>query len=687
MHMSDHFVDSDGNWFKQLFEASPDPTWIIEGNRFVECNAAAIRFLGYLSRDDLLNTHPSRLSPPQQPDGEDSFAKAERMMALAMENGLHRFEWMHRRIDGSDFLAEVTLSTIHHQGRTILYCVWRDITERKLTEALLQKSESRIKGILEGAADAILITDRQGRYQYVNQQTLHLLGYSLQELIGRSILDLTPEADHPAILLGFQELLESGELRQELHLITADGQTIPVELNACLLADGSCFGSCRDIRERKAAEANINYMAHHDTLTGLLNRRSLTERLKQALATAKRDCHPLAVLFLDLDRFKTTNDTLGHAAGDALLIDVANRLQASIRSSDILARLGGDEFVIVLAAIESAPCTARMAEKMLATLGQPYLIDNHQIHITPSIGVALFPTDGEDCDTLMRHADSAMYHAKSQGRNNVQFFSPELDLLAMRRMRMEHDLREALVARSFELHYQPQVAARSQAVVGVEALVRWRSPAREIVMPCEFIEIAEQSGLILPLGEWVIDEACRQLRAWRDQGHTTLRMAVNLSALQLRSTNLLSFVEATLLKYEIGGEHLELEITESMVMDNPGACIAKLRALRDMGIHLAIDDFGTGYSSLSNLRLMPIHSLKIDRSFVRNIESDSDDLVICTTTIALAHNLGLTVVAEGVETSVQRDLLANHGCDVLQGYLFSKPVDAAAMDALLAASR
>ncbi|SMB25821.1 Diguanylate cyclase/phosphodiesterase with PAS/PAC sensor(S) (fragment) [Sterolibacterium denitrificans] len=684
--MSDHLVDSDGNWFKQLFEASPDPTWIIEGNRFVECNAAAVRFLGYPSRDDLLNSHPSRLSPPQQPDGEDSFAKAERMMALAMENGLHRFEWMHRKMDGSDFLAEVTLSSIHHQGRTIIYCVWRDITERKLTEVLLQKSESRLKGILEGAADAILITNRQGCYQYANQQALRLLGYSPQELVGRSILDITLESEHSAIQLGFQELLESGELRQELHLITVDGQAIPVELNACLLADGSCFGSCRDIRERKAAEANINYMAHHDTLTGLLNRRSLTERLEQALATAKRESHPLAVLLLDLDRFKATNDTLGHAAGDALLIDVADRLKASLRNSDILARLGGDEFVIVLAEIDDAPNTARMAEKMLTTLGQPYLIDGHQVHITPSIGIAFFPIDGEDSGTLMRHADSAMYHAKSQGRNNVQFFSPELDLFAMRRMRMEHDLREALASRSFELHYQPQVDARSRTIVGVEALVRWRNSARETIMPGEFIEIAEQSGLILPLGECVIDEACRQLRIWRDQGYTALRMAVNLSALQLRSANLLDFVAATLLKHEIGGEHLELEITESMVMDNPGACIAKLRALRDMGIHLAIDDFGTGYSSLSNLRLMPIHSLKIDRSFVRNIESDSDDLVICTATIALAHNLGLKVVAEGVETSAQRDLLAGHGCDVLQGYLFSKPVDAAAMDALLAVS-
>ena len=678
-----HPLDTEGDWFQQLFEASPDPTWIIEGNRFVECNAAAVRFLGYSCRDDLLNTHPSRLSPPRQPDGEDSYAKAERMMALALENGLHRFEWMHRKIDGSDFLAEVTLSAIHLEGRPIIYCVWRDITERKLTEALLMKSESRVKGILEGAADAIFIADRQGRYQYVNQQATRLLGYDHQTLIGMSILDLTPEEDHPDILLRFQELLEVGEMRSELRLTAADGRLIPVELNACILADGCCFGSCRDIRERKAAEENIHFMAHHDTLTGLLNRRSLTERLTQALATAKRDCHPLAVLFLDLDRFKATNDTLGHAAGDALLIEVGQRLNASIRSNDILGRLGGDEFVIVLAEIEDAPAAARIAEKILGTLGQPYTIDAHQVHITPSIGLAFFPTDGEDCETLMRHADTAMYHAKSQGRNNVQFFSSELDLFAMRRMRMEHDLREALAARSFELHYQPQIDAATRRIVGVEALVRWNTPNEGMVMPGEFIEIAEQSGLILPLGEWVIDEACRQLRAWHDRGYANVRMAVNLSALQLRSANLLSFVEATLLKYGMSGDQLELEITESMVMDNPNACIEKLRALRRMGIRLAIDDFGTGYSSLSNLRLMPIHTLKIDRSFVRHIESSSDDLVICTATIALAHNLRLQVVAEGVETPAQRDLLVGHGCDFLQGYLYSKPVDANTLLGLL----
>ncbi len=669
----------DNSWFRQLFESSPDPTWIIENNCFIECNQAAAQFLGYADCDELLNTHPSKLSPASQPDGEDSYTKAERMMALSLEKGLHRFEWMHRKRDGSDFLAEVTLSAIQLDGRSIIYCVWRDITERKLTETLLVKSESRIKGILEGAADAIFITAPDGRYQYVNEQSVRLLGYTRDELLSMSILDITPTADHDSIQFGYQTLLEKGELREEIRLKRKDGRIIPTELNARVLADGSCFGSCRDISERKAAEESIAYMAHHDPLTGLLNRSSLTSRLEQALATAKRECHPLAVLFLDLDRFKATNDTLGHAIGDSLLIEVARRLNDCVRDSDIVTRLGGDEFVVILTSIENAPAAARIAEKIQKSLAEICCIGEIRLHTTPSIGLSFFPTDGEDGDTLMKHADAAMYHAKSQGRNNIQFFSAELNRLAMRRMRMEHDMREALSANRFELHYQPQIDTLSGDIVGVEALLRWRNSKDELVLPADFIAITEESGLILPLGEWVIDEACRQQRAWRNQGIATARMAINLSVMQLRSATLLDFVETSLKKHGVHGEELELEITESVVMDDPIACITKLKALRAMGIRLAIDDFGTGYSSLSHIKQMPINTLKIDRTFVRDIESDSDDVAICTATIALAHNLGLTVVAEGVETFAQRDLLASHGCDFLQGYLFSKPVDAATM--------
>ncbi len=445
--------------------------------------------------------------------------------------------------------------------------------------------------------------------------------------------------------------------------------------------DGSVLwhGFVTDITERKEAEACISHLAHHDALTGLHNRLSLNERLEQSLATAQRDQRPLAVMFLDMDRFKTINDTLGHGTGDRLLVEVAHRLGEIVRNSDIVARLGGDEFVIVLTEVESATSAARVAEKILTSLGQSYFIDGYEVHSSPSIGLAIYPDDGEDSEALMKNADTAMYHAKSQGRNNVQFFAREMNLVAMRRLHIEHDMREALATKQFELQYQPQLEGRTGRFVGVEALLRWRNPQHGLVSAAAFMQVAEETGLILPLGEWVLDEACRQLRAWRDQGVSDISVAVNLSAHQLRSPTLLRFVALTLEKYDLTGPDLGLEITESSVMDDPEACIHKLKSLRNMGVKLSIDDFGTGYSSLSYLKQMPIHTMKVDKSFVHEIETDINNVVICTATIELAHNLGLTVLAEGVETEAQCDFLIAHHCDFMQGFLFSKPLDADSM--------
>jgi len=383
------------------------------------------------------------------------------------------------------------------------------------------------------------------------------------------------------------------------------------------------------------------------------------------------------VMFIDMDDFKSINDTLGHAVGDGLLMEVARRLRDSVRDSDVVARLGGDEFVLVLTEVDGATAAARVADKILRSLGQPYCLEADVLHVTPSIGLAIFPNDGDDGETLMKHADTAMYHAKSQGRNNVQFFAAEMNRAAVERLRLDHDLRVALDERQFELHYQPQIDARTGDVVGVEALVRWRHPSDGLVSPLKFIPVAEETGLILPLGEWVLDEACRQLREWRDDGLSGLTMAVNLSAHQLRSPNLIAYVAEVLHRHGLNGHDLELEVTESVAMDNPEASIGRLKDLRNLGIHLSIDDFGTGYSSLSYLKLLPIHTLKLDRSFVRDIETDANDVAICTATISMAHNLGLSVVAEGVENAAQQNLLLSHRCDFLQGFLFSKPVQGA----------
>jgi diguanylate cyclase (GGDEF)-like protein/PAS domain S-box-containing protein len=556
----------------------------------------------------------------------------------------------------------------------------QDITARKQGEEALRLYAS----VFEHSGEAILIADRDRRIVAVNPAFTRLTGYGIDEIRGEDprilAAEPTPDETYRAI---WDTLEQTGFWQGEISGRRRDGTLYPKWMSASVArdADGTLthyVASFTDISERKRAEAQIAQLAYHDTLTGLLNRFSLTSQLEHALAMTHRDQRELAVIFLDLDRFKSINDTKGHAVGDQLLVEVARRLRDALRESDIVARLGGDEFVVALTEVEDAAAVARVADKLLHALAQRYLIGEDELHSTASLGVAFYPFDGEDGETLMKNADTAMYHAKSQGRNNVQFFTAEMNQIAVKRLELDHDLRIAVECRQFELHYQPQLDSRDGRIVGVEALVRWNHPREGLVSPAGFISVVEETGLILQLGEWVLNEACCQLRAWRDAGVRELTMAVNLSALQLHSPRLIDQVTHVLEKYGLAGSDLELEITESVAMHDPDASISQLKALRDLGVRLSIDDFGTGYSSLSYLKLLPIHTLKLDRSFVRDIETDSNDVAICTATIALAHSLGLAVIAEGVETEAQRALLASHHCDFMQGYLFSRPLPAEA---------
>ena len=668
---------------RTLFESSPDPVWIIEDGKFVECNDAAVSMLGYRNKAELLNIHPSQLSPVVQPDGQDSFRKAEEMMRMALEHGLHRFEWEHLRADGTRLTAEVTLSNIKLAGRQALYCAWRDISDRKRAEKALRLYAK----VFENSGEAILITDADNRIVAINQSLTRDTGYSQDELLGKNPRVLsshhTPRDIYQSM---WASLRESGYWQGELWDLRKDGVTYPkwAAISAIRNEQGlltNYIASFTDISERKAAEARIDHLAHHDALTGLFNRYNLESRLAQSLLAAKRENRQLAVMFIDMDRFKTINDTLGHHVGDQMLIEVAQRLLQSVRESDIVARLGGDEFVVTLTSMAGEMDAALVAAKILGTLGAPYLIEGKTLHSTPSIGIAIFPTNGDDANTLMRDADTAMYYAKEHGRNNFQFFTPTMTAAAEERLELERDLRAALSARQFVLHYQPQVTVPEGRVHGVEALVRWHHPERGLIPPLKFIPIAEETGVIEALGAWVLDEACRQLAAWRTEGLTPLRMAVNLSAHQLRSPDLVAQVQATIARHGIRPGELELEVTESAAMNDPERAIAQLKALRDLGVELAIDDFGTGYSSLAYLKLLPIHTLKLDRAFVRDIETDENDAAISAATLALAHNLGLKVVAEGVETEAQRRFLTEHHCDYLQGYLFGKPEPASELSA------
>jgi diguanylate cyclase (GGDEF)-like protein len=417
-------------------------------------------------------------------------------------------------------------------------------------------------------------------------------------------------------------------------------------------------------------------MAHHDALTDLPNRVLLYDRIGRQMAQTRRNQRVMALLFIDLDRFKNVNDSLGHQAGDRLLQAVARRLIGCVRDADTVARLGGDEFVVVLSEINSPEDAANVAQKVLEALSQPFRIADQDLHITPSVGICTFPRDGEDVETLMRNADIAMYHAKEMGRNNYQFFTAEMNATAHQRLALENDLRRALERSEFILHYQPQLDLKTGEIVGFEALVRWRHPDRGMVPPSQFIPVAEDTGLISRLGEWVLQQACAQAAEWQKAGYAHLQVAVNLSAQQFRREDIAETVARALEHTGLPAARLELEITESVMIQQPEQAVVKFGQLNAMDVQLSIDDFGTGYSSLSYLKRFPIDKLKIDQSFVRDISTDPDDAAIVTAIIAMAHSLGLEVIAEGVETAEQLAFLKVLGCDKAQGYYFSRPVPA-----------
>ncbi len=582
-------------------------------------------------------------------------------------------------LGADDYLTKPVVSTV-------LRARVKNLLARKRTERQLRLAAH----VFEYSGEAIMITDRDNRIVEVNPAFTRLTGYTLAEVRGENPRLLSAGRCAPEQYREmWRAITAEGVWQGEMWDRNKDGGIYPKLMTISTVRNqhGEIdfhIASFSDITDQKEAEARIRHAAYHDALTGLPNRTHLSIAMEQALADARRAEAEVAVMFIDMDRFKLINDTLGHHVGDEMLVEVARRLKECVRESDIVARLGGDEFVVVLTGMTAASAATSVAGKLLAALARPYEIAAHVLHSSPSIGISVYPVDGADSATLMKNADTAMYHAKEQGRNNAQYFTAAMNATAAARMELEHELRGALAAGQFELRYQPQVYAGSGRVCSVEALIRWRHPRRGLVSPLDFIPLAEETGLIEPIGAWVLDEACRQLAAWRRAGIDGLGMAINLSAHQLRSPRLVDMVRETLLRHALREGDIELEVTESVAMTNPERAIGQLCALRELGVRLAIDDFGTGYSSLAYLKNLPIQALKLDRSFVRDIETDGNDAAICAATIALAHSLGLKVAAEGVETPAQQRFLADiHRCDYLQGYLFGKPMPAADLAALL----
>jgi diguanylate cyclase (GGDEF)-like protein/PAS domain S-box-containing protein len=476
-------------------------------------------------------------------------------------------------------------------------------------------------------------------------------------------------------------LLDQGATTQEYRIVRPDGEIRWVEERAKTVHDDTGFllridGVASDISEHKAYEEHIGFLANHDALTNLANRNLLSDRIGQAILHARREGRMLALLFLDLDRFKDVNDCFGHSVGDALLMAVAERLRKLVREDDTVARQGGDEFIILFTHFQHQQDIVNVAAKLIKAFSEPFLIDGHELHMSASIGATVFPGDGDDAQTLLRNADTAMYRAKEENGNAFQFYSQEMSERAIERSLLENALRQATDRGEFEVFYQPQVDIATGRILGVEALLRWHRPEFGLIPPARFVPLAEETGLIVPIGEWVLRTACAQNKAWQDAGLPPCCLSVNLSARQFKQPDLAGMVGTVLKETGLEPQYLDLELTESLVMSGAEQFINKLQELSSMGVRLSIDDFGTGYSSLSYLKRFPINTLKIDQSFVRDIVTDVDDAAITRSIISLGHSLNLKVIAEGVETGAQLAYLRRHGCDEMQGYLFSRPVSA-----------
>jgi diguanylate cyclase (GGDEF)-like protein/PAS domain S-box-containing protein len=560
-------------------------------------------------------------------------------------------------------------------ARSIRYSI-----ERKRVEEALRRSEGRFRLLVENAADAFFVHDIEGRFVDVNQRACDSLGYTREELLALSVQEVERTLVPGVLEKQWEQLLSGAHMTVSGVHRRKDGTTFPVEARLALFETGGrqlTLALVRDFTERQRAEERMAYLAQYDHLTGLANRTLLQDRLHQALARGERDGAKVALLFLDLDHFKAVNDTFGHAAGDELLQAVAGRLKGRLRESDTVARLGGDEFAVVLENMGDGQDAGSVAQDILDILSEPLALSGREIPVAASIGIAVCPPSGGE--SLLKDADAAMYRAKQQGRgrNTYEFYTEEMNVQAAERMALVGSLRQALERGEFLLHYQPQVELVAGRIVGAEALLRWRHPERGIVSPGEFVPVLEETGLIEEVGEWVLQTACAQSRAWKDAGLPPVRMAVNLSARQFRRGDLAGSVVRTLLRNGLERGCLELEITESLLMDDSEASSAMLEELKTKnGFRIAIDDFGTGYSSLDRLKSIPVDLLKIDRSFVRDIANGSKDAAIVAAVIDLAHHLGLEVIGEGVETEEQLDFLLRHGCDEVQGFYFSKPVPA-----------
>jgi diguanylate cyclase (GGDEF)-like protein/PAS domain S-box-containing protein len=673
------------NLVGMIYRCRIDTIWTME---FV--SEGCHKLTGYRPDEIVFN---NRISYDQITLAEDRERVGRSIHAALENNETFDVEYRIRRADGGiRWVLERGVGLRDAQGRL----AWiegfiQDISERMAANEALREAVRRYGSIFEHATEGIFQTTPEGRYLNANPALARIYGHaSPQALIAH--LDDIPRQLYvqPERRAEFARLLqEQGAVRNfESQVYRHDGSIIWISENARAArnADGSVQfyeGTVVDITERKQYEAELEHQASHDSLTGLPNRSLLRDRIEQAIAKARDAARLVAVVFVDLDHFKLINDSLGHHVGDCLLLEIAARLSSCVRSRDCVARQGGDEFVLVLTEQDNEEEIIAIVRRLLETISQPWVHNGEEYGLSCSIGISCYPQDGADPDALLRSADAAMYKAKESGRSTYHFYTAELNQAISERLELENSLRHALERGEFRVHYQPRVEVASGRIVGAEALIRWECPGKGLIPPDSFIPIAEESGLIIPIGQWVLQEACRQNRAWQRAGLPPIGISVNLSPIQFRHAGLVESVAAALADAGLAAAYLELELTESFVMHDAERLNVAMQSLKQLGVDIAVDDFGTGYSSLSYLKRFPVDRLKVDKSFVRDIDSDPDDAAIVRAIITLGHALGLRVVAEGVETRAHLEFLREHGCDELQGYFFSRPVPAAEMEALL----
>ncbi|WP_226405090.1 EAL domain-containing protein [Ferribacterium limneticum] len=676
--------------FRAMSDASPLGIFVSDVHGECIYTNEAYQAISGLSLEQTLGTN-WRMAI--HPDDRERVLVEWRAAALGKEKFTTKARFL--RADGSIVWARLNAAAMLDglQPRGYVQTV-EDITERNAAEDALFEEKERAQVTLNSIGDAVLTTNLPGNVTYLNQVAEMMTGWSCQNAIGRPLSEVfrivdgtTREVAPNPAQRAISENRTVG-LAADSILLRRDGFESAIEDSAAPIhnRDGQVAGAVivfHDVSESRAMALKMAHLAQHDFLTGLPNRVLLTERLSRAIGQARRHSKRVAMMFIDLDYFKHINDSLGHAVGDLLLQMVAERLKLCVRDTDTVCRQGGDEFVILLTEIEQAPDAAPVAEKILAAFAEPCLICGNELHVTLSIGISIYPDDGQDADDVMKNADTAMYHAKANGRNNYQFFTAEMNTLAVRRLFIEGNLRRALKQGEFQLYYQPKIDLASGLMIGSEALIRWQDPEHGLIYPNQFVPIAEESGLIVPIGSWVMREACRQVCAWQDSGLLAVPVSVNISAVEFRHKNFLEGVATILKETGMLPSFLELELTESILMQDAESSASVLESLKAMGMQLAIDDFGTGYSSLSYLKRFPINTLKIDQSFVQDIDIDVDDASIVNAMIGMGKSLKQRVIAEGVETESQLAFLRKLQCDEGQGFLFGHPVPADQFERLL----